>query len=139
MRGCLSHRCIGERELQDGKWSWDSGTEGKPTAKGKPPARGMGAFVDTSRVRASLVKAGKYTMWHRVELEGDKGPLNVGLGYFPNAQDKTGHRAANDELREALTEFNLDNDLVVCWRRPQRSLRAGRLPTDKGLGRGNAP
>ena len=81
-----------ERDLQDGKWSWDSGIEGKPTDKGKPPARGMGAFVDTSRVRASLVKTGKYTMWHRIELEGAEGPLNVGLGYFPNAQDKTGHR-----------------------------------------------
>ena len=45
-----------ESALSDGRWSWEAGTEGKPTAKGAPPARGMGAFVDVSKAEASVVR-----------------------------------------------------------------------------------
>ena len=58
-------------ELSDARWRWDGGTEGKPTEKGGAPARGMGALVDVTKVEGSLVRKGKYTLWHRIELEGD--------------------------------------------------------------------
>ena len=102
-----------ESALSDGRWRWEAENEGKPTAKGTPPARGMGAFVDISRVEASVVRVGKFTMWHRIELEGGRGPLVVGVGYFPKAQDTTGHKLANDELREMLAHFSLEGELVV--------------------------
>jgi hypothetical protein len=102
-----------ETALSDGRWKWEAGSEGKPTAKGTPPARGMGTFVDSSRVESSVVRVGKYTMWHRIELEGDRGPLMVGVGYFPKAQDTAGHKLANDELRDMLAHFNSTGELVV--------------------------
>lgn len=103
-----------ESALSDGRWSWEAGTEGKPTAKGAPPARGMGAFMDVSKVEASVVRVGKYTMWHRIELDGDRrGPLVVGVGYFPSAQDIAGHKMANEELREMLAYFGKMSELVV--------------------------
>lgn len=102
-----------ESALSDGRWSWEAGTEGKPTVKGAPPARGMGAFVDVSRAEASVVRVGKFTMWHRIELVGERGPLVAGVGYFPNAQDKAGHKMANDELREMLAYFCGMGELVV--------------------------
>jgi hypothetical protein len=85
--------------LSDGNWRWDAGTEGRPTEKGGGIIpRGMGALVDTHRTQASVIRTGKYTLWHRLELEGGGKPLAVGTSYFPNAQDVRGHLAANKEL-----------------------------------------
>jgi hypothetical protein len=85
--------------LSDGRWRWDAGTEGSPSAKGgEGVARGMGAFVDTHLTKASVIRTGKFTIWHRLELEGGGKPLAVGTAYFPKAQDVKGHKAANKEL-----------------------------------------
>jgi hypothetical protein len=100
-------------ELSDARWRWDGGTEGKPSEKGGAPSRGMGAFVDMTKVEGSLVRTGKYTLWHRIELEREGGALICGVGYFPDAQDVKGHMAANKELTEALAFFNSNGDMVV--------------------------
>jgi hypothetical protein len=93
--------------LSDGRWRWDAGPEGRPTEKGVGPSRGIGALIDTSRVKASIVRQGKYTIWHRIELvEGSSNaPLAIGTGYFPKAQDVEGHTAANLELATELAYF----------------------------------
>jgi hypothetical protein len=85
--------------LSDGEWRWDAGAEGRPTEKGGGGvARGIGALVNTNLTQASVIRTGKYTLWHRLELEGGGKPLAVGTGYFPKAQDVKGHVAANKEL-----------------------------------------
>ena len=101
-----------DTELSDAKWRWEAGTEGKPSEKGASPSRGMGAFIDTTVVEASLVRTDKYAVWHRIELEGGVA-LVVGVGYFPNAQDIKGHERANVDLREALAYFNSQGVHVV--------------------------
>jgi hypothetical protein len=100
-------------ELSDARWRWDGGTEGKPSEKGGAPSRGMGALVDMTKAEGSLVRKGKYTLWHRIELEGDGGTLICGVGYFPDARNVKGHVAANKELAEALAFFNSNGDMVV--------------------------
>jgi hypothetical protein len=67
-------------ELSDARWRWDSGTEGKPSEKGGAPSRGMGALVDVTAVEGSLVRTGKYTLWHRIELDEGRGALICGVG-----------------------------------------------------------
>jgi hypothetical protein len=59
------------------------------------------------------VRKGKYTLWHRIELEGVDGALICGVGYFPDSQDIKGHAAANKELAEALAFFSSSGDKVV--------------------------
>jgi len=92
--------------LSDGKWKWEAGTEGRPSESGAGGvARGMGALINSEMAQASMIRKGKYTMWHRLELEGAEKALVVGVGYFPNAQDVKGHAAANKELRLAIAEL----------------------------------
>ena len=85
--------------LSDGEWRWDAGAEGRPTEKGGGGVpRGIGALVNTTLAQASVIRTGKYTLWHRMEVEGGGKPLAVGTGYFPKAQDVKGHVLANQEL-----------------------------------------
>ena len=114
--------------LSDERWKWDAGTEGRPTAR-TGATRGMGALVDRNRINASVVYTGKYTIWHRVELE-DGGCLVVGTGYFPHAQDVAGHEQANKELLGRLLHFgrlghvvfggDTQGWLAMTWTRPAR-------------------
>ena len=95
--------------LSDATFRWDAGTEGKPKS-GSGPTRGMGAFIDRTSVKASIVETGTYTMWHRVETtssdqDGDGRPLFVGVGYFPDSQDTKGHVKANKELLACLRKY----------------------------------
>jgi hypothetical protein len=100
-----SHTYQEGNELSDGRYRWDAGTEGKPSERGGGPTRGMGAIIDTSKVEASLVHTGKYTVWHRLETSDDNGAIIVGTGYFPNATDVKGHDEANKELSLCLAMF----------------------------------
>jgi hypothetical protein len=95
--------------LSDSTFRWDAGTEGKPKS-GSGPTRGMGAFIDRTAIKASIVETGTYTMWHRVETrtrngEGKSKPIFVGVGYFPDSQDKKGHAKANKELARCLRKY----------------------------------
>ena len=95
--------------LSDAKFRWDAGTKGKPKA-GSGPSRGMGAFVDHTAIKASVVETGTFVVWHRVETApsvegGENRPLFVGVGYFPHAQDKKGHTKANKELAAGLRKY----------------------------------
>ena len=83
--------------LTDGRYRWDAGTEGKPSERGNGPSRGMGAIIDTSLVEASLVRTGTYTVWHRLETNGNNGTIIVGTGYFPGAKDVRGHRRTKND------------------------------------------
>ena len=95
--------------LSDSTFRWDAGTEGKPKS-GSGPTRGMGAFIDRTAIKASIVETGTYTMWHRVETraragQGKTKPIFVGVGYFPDSQDKKGHAKANKELARCLRKY----------------------------------
>jgi hypothetical protein len=95
--------------LSDAKFRWDAGSEGKPKA-GSGPSRGMGAFVDHTTIKASVVETGTFVVWHRVETApsvegGESRPLFVGVGYFPHAQDTKGHGRANKELAAGLRKY----------------------------------
>jgi hypothetical protein len=72
--------------LSDSTFRWDAGTEGKPKS-GAGPTRGMGAFIDRTAIKASIVETGTYTVWHRVETraragEGKSKPIFVGWATF---------------------------------------------------------
>ena len=99
-------------ELSDARWRWDGGAEGKPSEKGGKPSRGLGAFIDSSKVEGSLIHTGNYTMWHRLEME-DGTPLVVGVGYFPDAQEPKEHIKANKELTEMLARYNSEGSKVI--------------------------
>lgn len=93
------------RELSDGVYRWDAGTESGPTETGGKPFGGRGAFIDKTKTKSSIIRSGKYTLWHRIELQGEHGHMVAGTGYFPNAQDLIGHAEANTELLSALQHF----------------------------------
>jgi hypothetical protein len=108
-----SHTYQEGNELSDGRYRWDAGTEGKPSERGWGPPRGMGAIIDTSKVEASLVHTGKYTVWHRLEASDDNGAIIVGTGYFPNATDVKGHDEANKELSLCLAMFREQGHRII--------------------------
>ena len=89
--------------LSDGTFRWDAGSEGRPKSH-HGATRGMGALIATASIKASVVETGKYTLWHRVEMVA--GPLFVGVGYFPDSQDVTGHKKANAELDTCLRKYS---------------------------------
>ena len=93
------------RALSDGRWRWDAGQEEGPSEHGSAPTRGVGAFVDTMRTGASVVRSGKCTLWHRIEVADGAKPLVVGVGYFPHAKDVQGHLEAHKELSADLAFF----------------------------------
>jgi hypothetical protein len=104
-----SHTFNDSAGLTDAKFRWDAGTEGKPKA-GSGPSRGMGALIDRTAIKASIVETGTYVLWHRVETTspaegGVSLPLFVGVGYFPDAQDTSGHTKANKELLTGLRKY----------------------------------
>ena len=66
----------------------------------------MGALIDRTSINANIVETGTYTMWHRIETDGDDSlPLFVGVGYFPDSQDTKGHAKANEELAACLRKY----------------------------------
>jgi hypothetical protein len=93
------------RELSDGVYRWDAGTECGPTETGGKPYGGRGAFIDKTKTKSSIIRSGKYTLWHRIELQGEHGHMVAGTGYFPKAQDTIGHAEANAELLSGLQHF----------------------------------
>lgn len=101
-----------DKSLSDRIWKWTTGPEGRPNNRGEGPARGLGALTDRRQITASRLDMGKYTQWDRIETTGAK-PLVVGTGYFPQAQDTAGHRAANNELLQFLNEFRLQGYDIV--------------------------
>jgi hypothetical protein len=101
------------KAMSDGRWRWDAGPEGKPSERGGCPAGGVGALVDKSRTEATQIFTGDYTVWHRLEVADGAKPLVVGTGYFPQAQDLVGQRAANKELTECLARFRADGYRIV--------------------------
>jgi hypothetical protein len=108
-----TYNCKQDHALSDGRWRWDAGPEGRPVERGGGVARGIGTLIDTLRLKASIVRQGKFTSWHRVELKEGSEPLAVGTGYFPNAQDEEGHTAANLELAADLAYFREEGYQVV--------------------------
>ena len=102
-------------ELTDGKWRWDAGAEGKPPR----PAGGLGAFIDTTTCKGSVVKVGKYVLWHRVELGQVKAAahahsaLYLGVCYFPQSTDTKGHKAANAEVAADMLHFKALGHVAV--------------------------
>lgn len=92
--------------LSDKRWRWEACAETQPSPTMKHPPRGLGAFTDVERTKASLVFSGKYTCWHRIELGGEHAPLFVCCAYFPLSKDIRAHKKANAELRERLVEYS---------------------------------
>jgi hypothetical protein len=64
-------------------------------------ARGIGAFTSSEQAKASVIRKGKYALWHRLDVQERGKDLAVGTAYFPNSQDIEGHTNANEELRPA--------------------------------------
>jgi hypothetical protein len=118
------------QELSDSKWRWDAGTEFAPSVSGARPAKGVGAFVDTTKVVGSLIRTDKYTVWHRVETLGGENPIVVGVGYWPKSTDVQGHIEANRELSISLALFREQNYRVIF---------GGDLNAHTGAGKDNLP
>lgn len=101
--------------LSDAKWNWEEGTETSPSEEGNGVrvARGIGAFTNSEQTKTSIIRKGKYTLWHRLDVQGDNN-LAVGTAYFPNAQDIDGHTKANEELRGDFNALsNMGYSMVV--------------------------
>ena len=101
--------------LSDRRWRWDPGKEEPPSITSTTVHRGMGAFIDTTKCKGSLISVGVYTMWHRIEIGGvaEGSALVVGTGYFPGAQDTKAHVEANKELLDALILYRRQGHHVV--------------------------
>ncbi len=71
--------------------------------------------MDKTRVQGSLVKAGDYTTWHRIELNNKgAGPaFIVGNTYFSRATDKERHAKANEELSDSLAYFKRQGHHII--------------------------
>ena len=101
--------------LSDAKWNWEEGTETSPSEEGNGVrvARGIGAFTNSEQTKTSIIRKGKYTLWHRLDVQGDNN-LAVGTAYFPNAQDIDGHTKANEELRGDFNALsNMGYSMVI--------------------------
>jgi exonuclease III len=102
--------------LNDAKWNWEAGTETSPSEEGSGVhvARGIGALTNSEQVKASVIRKGKYTLWHRLDVQEGGKDLAVGTAYFPNAQDIEGHTNANEELRGDFNALsNLGYSMVL--------------------------
>ena len=51
------------------RWKWQGGAETTPTMGSSNTPRGLGAFTDRDLTSSSLVHTGKYSAWHRVEID----------------------------------------------------------------------
>ena len=79
-----SHTYKSGEALSDRRWRWDAGPEGKPNAKGGGPSKGVGTFIDITKIKGSIIDTGKYTLWHRIELEGCKAMvMGTGTSHKP--------------------------------------------------------
>lgn len=97
-------------DLSDSAWSWDAGKEYPPAPGGKPRL-GMGAFMRKGAASSSFVRAGEFTMWHRVQLAGAR-PIFVGTGRFPGDSDMAGQARGHEELAAAVSEFGRQGHLL---------------------------
>jgi hypothetical protein len=99
-----------DSELSDSDWKWEGCIEFQPTAP-HPPKQGVGTFTSTTR-RFSLIYAGTYTVWHR--LETDHGtPIIISSAYFPQATNIKGHQKANEELDARLTHYSAMGPIIL--------------------------
>jgi hypothetical protein len=80
---------------------------------GGNPDGGVGAFTDTTRCKASVVRIGKYSMWHRVELDLMGEPLYLAACYFPQAKDKKWQAAANEELAVDILYYKTMGHVII--------------------------
>ena len=89
--------------LSDKQWRWDPGVERRPSRKEDHPSGGIGMFVDRG-VMHSIVRAGTYVAWNRVEVQQND-PIFVAVCYFPHSTDTKKHKKAWKELEEGLDDF----------------------------------
>jgi hypothetical protein len=99
------------RDMSDERWRWDPCVEKQPAPGATHASGGLGAFIDRGKCKASLVHTGKYTAWHRVELNAAK-PLFVGSALYPHCRDMAGHREANAEMLDYVASLG-PGSLVV--------------------------
>ena len=100
--------------MPNGNGRIPEGTETSPSEEGGVRvARGIGAFTNSEKTKASIIRKGKYTLWHRLDVQGVTN-LAVGTAYFPKAQDVSGHAMANEELRGDFNALsNMGYSMVV--------------------------
>ena len=71
--------------LTDAKWNWEAGMETSPPEEGSGVhvARGIGALTNSEKVKASVIRKGKYTLWHRLDVKEEGKNLAVGTSLLP--------------------------------------------------------
>jgi hypothetical protein len=111
--GIAESQAYKSTELTDGKWRWDAGKEGTPLLRGGNPDGGVGAFTDITRCKASVDRVGKYSMWHRVELDFMEEPLYLATCYFPQAKDAKRQAAANEELAVDVLYYKTMGHVII--------------------------
>ena len=100
------------RGLSDKKWGWEAGPEHCPQLEHRLPPKGVGAFTDT-RVRSSLVRTGKFSMWMRLENPTGK-PIFIAECYMPHGSKLKEHREAWDEMQQEVRDFCSVGHIVMC-------------------------
>jgi hypothetical protein len=97
--------------LSDDKWQWDPGVENRPSDAHPHPPGGIGMLVRRD-ISHSMVAAGKYSTWARIEIEGGV-PIFLGECYFPQSSNLRKQRAAWSEVTTQATEFQESGHVVL--------------------------
>jgi len=91
--------------LSDKRWDWQPGSESRPGPCDSHPPGGIAMLVDRG-LSHSIVHAGKYVVWSRIETN-DSEPIFVAECYFPHSSETTKHKQAWDELESKADEYRL--------------------------------
>ena len=98
--------------ISDKKWEWQAGSESSPGLGRHNPPGGIAFLVDR-RLMSTIVHAGKYSVWSRIETDGCT-PIFVAECYFPNSNESTKHKSAWDDIEDKVNEYrNLGHLLIM--------------------------
>ncbi len=97
--------------LSDTRWSWQPGSESRPRAGNSHPPGGICMLVDRS-LSHSIVRAGKYVVWNRIEIDGSE-PIFEAECYFPHSTETKEHKKAWGELETGAADYRSAGHLLV--------------------------
>ena len=100
-----------DSHLSDENRKWDPGVEVRPTKIHKHPPGGIGFMASRSIVH-SIVAAGRYSAWARIDVEGGV-PIFQCEAYFPHSNKTRQHRAAWREIAQRAREYAEIGHVVV--------------------------
>lgn len=97
--------------LSDKTWIWQPGSESRPRTGNRHPPGGICMLVDR-KLSQSIVRAGKYVVWNRIEIDGSE-PIFQAECYFPHSTETKEHKRAWNELEAGADEYRSAGHLLI--------------------------